>query len=82
MMVAREGAERLPSETLSMWAAKYPEVTVRRVVRHCLDVGVALTAASRSAQLVVVGQPRTVSGSVFSVLLHRAGCPVVVVPAG
>ncbi len=80
--LARQGAERLLSESLSAWADKYPEVAVRRVVRHCLDVGVALTAASRSAQLVVVGQPRTVAGSVFSVLLHRAGCPVVVVPAG
>jgi nucleotide-binding universal stress UspA family protein len=80
--LAREGAERLLSESLSAWAHKYPEVTVRRVVRHCLDVGVALTAASRSAQLAVVGQPDTVAGSVFSVLLHRAGCPVVVVPAG
>jgi nucleotide-binding universal stress UspA family protein len=80
--LAREGAGRLLSESLSVWADKYPEVTVRQAVRHCLDVGVALTAASRSAQLVVVGQPRTVAGSVFSVLLHRAGCPVVVVPAG
>jgi nucleotide-binding universal stress UspA family protein len=80
--LAREGAERLLSGSLSAWADKYPEVAVRHAVRHCLDVGVALTAASRSAQLVVVGQPHTVAGSVFSVLLHRAGCPVVVVPAG
>jgi nucleotide-binding universal stress UspA family protein len=80
--LAREGAERLLSESLSAWADKYPEVAVRLAVRHCLDVGVALTAASRPAQLVVVGQPRTVAGSVFSVLLHRAGCPVVIVPAG
>jgi nucleotide-binding universal stress UspA family protein len=80
--LARAGAERLLSESLAAWADKYPEVRVQHAVRHCLDVGVALTAASRSAQLVVVGQPHTVAGSVFSALLHRAGCPVAIVPVG
>jgi hypothetical protein len=79
---ARDDAELVLIESLSAWSDKYPDVTVRHAVRHCLDVGVALTAASRSAQLVVVGAPAAPPGTVLPVLLHRAGCPVAVVPAG
>jgi len=57
------------------WAEKYPEVTLLQTVRRGVDAAVALTAASRSAQLVVVGV-----GAVASALVHRAGCPVAVVP--
>jgi len=78
---AHDDADRLLAEALAVWADKYPEVPVRRAVRHCLDVGVALTAASRSAQLVVIGGPDHAGSTVLPVLLHRAGCPVGVVPA-
>jgi nucleotide-binding universal stress UspA family protein len=68
------------------WAEKYPGVPVSRLVRIGLDVPVVLTAASRSAQLVVVGAVRHPGGlrpgSVSEVLVRRAGCPVAVVPAG
>jgi len=55
---AHDDAERVLTEALDRWADKYPEVTVYRAVRHSLDVPVVLTAASRAAQLVVVGSAR------------------------
>jgi nucleotide-binding universal stress UspA family protein len=85
---AQGEAERTLAETLGGWSAKYPDVAVHSTVRHSLDATIALTAASRSAQLVVVGSspPRGVSrvlaGSVAHALVHRAGCPVVVIDAG
>jgi nucleotide-binding universal stress UspA family protein len=78
---ARADAERLLEDAVSVWSEKYPDVVVHRAVRHCLDAAVALSAASRSAQLVVVGAPDPPPGPVLPVLLHRAGCPVVAVPA-
>jgi nucleotide-binding universal stress UspA family protein len=86
--VAQEQAARRLTEALTGWAEKYPEVAVRRTVRHSLDAAVALAAASRAAQLVVVGSPqrtgglpRALVGSVVHALVHRAGCPVAVVRA-
>jgi nucleotide-binding universal stress UspA family protein len=82
--LARDEADRMLVDTLRPWSEKYPQVPVRRMVRHGLDVPVSLTAASRSAQLVVVGS----RGSddtllcVAQVVVHRAGCSVAVVPAG
>jgi nucleotide-binding universal stress UspA family protein len=72
------------AEALDRWAEKYPSVPVTRTTRRTLDAAVTLTAASRSAGLVIVGAPdRRVptAGAVAEVLLHRAGCPVVLVPA-
>jgi nucleotide-binding universal stress UspA family protein len=83
---ARERAERTLTEALERWAEKYPEVRVRLAARHSLDVPVTLTAASRSAQLAVVGMTRhpgvlrPSAGSVAHALLRRAACPVAVVP--
>jgi len=65
------------SEAIDRWADKYPEVEVRKTVRHGLDAPVVLTAASRSAQLTVVGA----GGSTAPVLLRRAAGPIAVVPA-
>jgi nucleotide-binding universal stress UspA family protein len=69
-------AHWLLSDAIDRWADKYPEVEVHRIVRHGLDVPVALTAASRSAQLTVVGA----GGSTAQVLLHRAAGPFAIVP--
>jgi nucleotide-binding universal stress UspA family protein len=65
------------SEAIDRWVDKYPELEVRRIVRHGLDAPVALTAASRSAQLTVVGP----GGSTAQVLLRRAAGPIAVVPS-
>jgi nucleotide-binding universal stress UspA family protein len=68
--------------TVALWSEKYPEVPVRRVLRHGVDVAVAITAVSHTAQLVIVGAPRWLGrtgGSVINALVHRAGCPVVAV---
>jgi len=68
---------------VGLWNDKYPEVSVRRLLRRDIDVVVAITALSRAAQLVVVGAPRwpgRTAGSVSNVLVQRAGCPVAAVP--
>lgn len=82
--LARDEADRLLVDTLRPWSEKYPQVAVRRMIRHGLDVPVSLTAASRSAQLVVVGSRGSddSSLSVAQVVVHRAGCSVAVVPVG
>lgn len=75
---ARAAAQRLLDDAVTAWSDRYPEVPVRRVLRHGLDPAFALTASSRTACLVVVG-PSATAGGVTRALLHRAGCPVAVV---
>jgi nucleotide-binding universal stress UspA family protein len=70
-------ARWLLSDAIDRWVDKYPEIEVRRIVRHGLDAPVALTAASRSAQLTVVGP----GGCTAQVLLRRAAGPIAVVPS-
>ena len=67
---------------VGLWADKYPEVAVRCVLRHGIDVVVAIAAASHSAQLVVVGAPRDDRPTVRTseAIAHRTGCSVAVVP--
>jgi nucleotide-binding universal stress UspA family protein len=82
----RDEADRVVVDALWAWSEKYPDVSVHRVVRHGLDVPVALTAASKTAQLIVVGSTR-LSGPLYrpwvsTALVHRAGCGVAVVPTG
>ena len=83
---ARDDADDALVDALRPWSEKYPEVAVRRAVRHGLDVPMAVTAASRSAQLAVVGTSARLAGrstlSVAQILVHRAGCSVAVVPTG
>ena len=80
-----EGEElRWLSEELAGWQEKYPDVDVRRAVRHGGAVGV-IAAASAGAELVVVGSRgrggfRTLLlGSISHGVLHHAHCPVMVV---
>jgi len=83
---ARPEVEAQLAAAVALWGDKYPEVPVRQLLRHGVDVVVALTAVSHTAQLVVVGSSghsrwtRLASGSIGEALAHRAGCPLVVVP--
>lgn len=79
-----ESEERaLLVQRLAGWAQKYPEVDVRRVVERDRPAR-ALVAASKAAQLVVVGSrgrgggAGLFLGSVSHALLHHAHCPVMV----
>jgi nucleotide-binding universal stress UspA family protein len=83
---AIEAAERdCLAERLAGWCGTYPAVPVLPVVQRDLPAH-ALTERSRGAQLVVVGSrgrgwpAGLVLGSVSHTLMHRAHCPVAVVP--
>lgn len=72
--------ERALSEALSGWREKEPDVVVRELVVRDRPAP-ALIAASLTAELLVVGRrPRHALGSTTHGVLHRAGCPVAVVP--
>jgi Universal stress protein family len=67
-------------EALDRWAEKYSDVPVRFAVIAGIDAAVALTVASRSAQLVVMGWTDAEGpASVAQTLVRRAGCPVAIV---
>jgi hypothetical protein len=67
-------------ETVDRWADKYPGVQVRFTVVAGIDAVVALTVASRSAQLVVVAATDADGpASIAQALVRRAGCPVAIV---
>ncbi|GAA4465299.1 universal stress protein [Phytohabitans houttuyneae] len=86
------GQERLSAaegaflDLLETWSEKYPDVTVRLAVRHGLDAVIVLSAASRTAQLVVVAAPHSRAadggspGPILTALAARSACPVVIVP--
>jgi len=74
-------AVRLLDDTVAVWSDKFPDVRVRRALRHGLDPAFALTAASRSARLLVVGSTAP-AVPLIEALVHRARCPVAVVPCG
>ncbi|SFE86531.1 universal stress protein [Blastococcus tunisiensis] len=68
------------SETLAGWREKAPDVVVREVVVRDRPAR-AVLSAGMTAQLVVVGHRRRVElGSTTHAVLHRATCPVAVVP--
>lgn len=75
--------QRLLSESLGGWREKYPDVTVREAVVRDRPAS-ALVAVGLTAQLLVVGRrphgPIGRLGSTTHGVLHRAGCPVAVVP--
>ena len=80
-----EGQRRLLSECLAGWTGKYPDVQVVEDVVRSRPVR-ALTGASAGADLLVVGSRGRggfgglLLGSVGHALLHRAECPLAVVP--
>jgi nucleotide-binding universal stress UspA family protein len=71
------------TDAVQRWFDKYPDVSGRLHVRHGIDPAIALMVDSHTAQLVVVGSHATngaQSASVAHALVHRAACPVAVVP--
>jgi nucleotide-binding universal stress UspA family protein len=81
----QEGRIRL-AETLAGWAEKYPNVPVRREVTVGHPIQVLTTAAEHALCLVVGPRGRggfvgMLLGSVGQGLIHRARCPLVIVPA-
>lgn len=72
--------ERALAEALAGWREKDPDVVVREVVVRDRPAR-ALVAASLTAELLVVGRrSHRALGSTTHGVLHRAGCPVAVVP--
>jgi nucleotide-binding universal stress UspA family protein len=72
------------AERLAGWCGKYPDVVVRRVVVPAGPAR-ALVEQSMAAQLVVLGSHGRgglgvlLLGSVSNAVLHRSGCPVMIV---
>jgi nucleotide-binding universal stress UspA family protein len=80
-----EQAERWLSEALAGWRDRYPDVAVHpEVIREHPVAGLVL--ASSAQYLLVVGTaghhglPGALLGSVSQGVLHRATCPVAIVP--
>ena len=75
--------QRLLAESLGGWREKYPDVTVREAVVRDRPAS-ALVGGGLTAELLVVGRrPHNTIGRLGSTthgVLHRAGCPVAVVP--
>lgn len=77
--------QRLLAEALAGWREKEPDVAVREAVVRDRPAS-TLVALGLPAELLVVGRPphgriRRL-GSATHGVLHRAGCPVAVVPVG
>jgi len=76
----RADEERVLAEALAGWRDKDPDVEVREVVVRDRPAR-ALVAAAMTAELLVVGhRARRAPGSTTHGVLHRATCPVAVVP--
>jgi nucleotide-binding universal stress UspA family protein len=81
----RDSETRVLAEALAGWREKYPEVTVRRVLRRDRPRR-QLLDWSAMAQLVVVGSrgrggfSGLILGSTSYALIHHASCPVLVTP--
>ncbi|WP_067461213.1 universal stress protein [Actinomadura macra] len=77
--------ERVLAESLAGWRERFPQVVVTQEVVHQRAVR-ALAGASAGADLLVVGSrgrggfPGLLLGSVGRAMLHRAHCPVALVP--
>ena len=79
----RDEEARVLAETLAGWRDKQPDLEIREVVLRDRTAH-ALLAVSLTAELLVVGHRRrnrlAALGSTTHGVLHRAGCPLVVVP--
>ncbi|WP_448628132.1 universal stress protein [Geodermatophilus sp. URMC 64] len=76
----RADEERVLAEALAGWRDKEPDVEVREVVVRDRPAR-ALVAAAMTAELLVAGhRARHRPASTTSAVLHRATCPVAVVP--
>jgi nucleotide-binding universal stress UspA family protein len=82
---ARAEADRLLSESLAGWQAKYPDLTVRHCAVHSFHAVPTLIDEARQAGLIVVGARGRGGflglrlGSVGDGLLHHARQPVAIV---
>lgn len=77
--------EDVLEDALDGWPERHPTVAVRRlVVRN--RPGPTLVAASLTAELLVIGHRRRrvvdSLGSVAHAVLHKVGCPLLIVPLG
>jgi nucleotide-binding universal stress UspA family protein len=69
------------TDALRRWSEKHPDVALATTNRYGVDSTIAISAASHSAQLVVVGTTGSpVAQWTARALIDRAGCPVAVVP--
>jgi nucleotide-binding universal stress UspA family protein len=79
----REDEERVLAEAVAGWRDRVPDVPVREVVVRDRTAR-ALVAAALTAELLVVGHRRrhrlATLGSTTHGVLHRAPCPLAVVP--
>lgn len=75
--------QRLLAEAIAGWREKQPDVDVREVVVRG-RAAPSLVSAAMTAELLVVGRPPHGPigrlGSATHGVVHRAGCPVAVVP--
>jgi len=77
------GADLDPAigDALERWLEKYPEVNGHLHHRPGIDPAIALLVESHAADLVIVGTASAAAAaSVAHALVHRAGCPVAVIP--
>jgi nucleotide-binding universal stress UspA family protein len=81
----RADEERVLAEALSGWRDKQPDVVVREVTLRD-KAARGLLAAALTAELLVIGHRRrnrlATLGSTTHGVLHRASCPLAVVPLG
>ena len=85
----RREAERALVEAVAGWSVRFPDVVVERLVVHDLDMAYTIERASRRGRLLVAGIGRhgrfaeLLYGSLSPnpAAVHRATCPVVIVPS-
>jgi nucleotide-binding universal stress UspA family protein len=82
---ARAEADRLLSESLAGWQAKYPDLTVRHRAVHSFNAVPTLIDEAHQAGLIIVGArgrggfPGLRLGSVSDGLLHHTRHPLAIV---
>ena len=79
MWLRADPGDSIAADAVRRWSEKHPEVALSTTTRYGVDPAIAMTAASHSAQLVVVattGRPATQWAA--RALVDRAGCPVAI----